>query len=207
MWRSLCRCLYLIYPFLPREGCASWLWHFFFVIVTLLLRDCDTSASWLLHFCFVIVALLLRDCDTSASWLWHFCFVIVALLLRDCSTSWVSSFITKTCLYNFDPLKPHFYVVKLRFTGVNIIFLISAQEHRLWVHVKTAWPRRFQRVLTSNVFSINVKNIRVCFYQKYFTVFGGEWNFQYIWIGVFSWCIFLCIIHSGVAFFLLKQCK
>ena len=36
--------------------------------------------------------------------------------------------ITKTCLYNFDPLKPHFYVVKLGFTGVYVIFLISAQN-------------------------------------------------------------------------------
>ena len=36
--------------------------------------------------------------------------------------------ITKTCLYNFDPLKPHFYIVKLRFTGVYIIFLISAKK-------------------------------------------------------------------------------
>ena len=40
--------------------------------------------------------------------------------------------ITKTCLYNFDPLKPHFYKIKLGFTGVYIIFLISAQKHRLW---------------------------------------------------------------------------
>ena len=31
--------------------------------------------------------------------------------------------ITKTRLYNFDPLKPHFYIVKLGFTGVYIIFL------------------------------------------------------------------------------------
>ena len=38
--------------------------------------------------------------------------------------------ITKTCLYNFDPLKPHFYIVKVGFTGVYIIFLISAQKHR-----------------------------------------------------------------------------
>ena len=38
--------------------------------------------------------------------------------------------ITKTRLYNFDPLKPHFYIVKLRLTGVYIIFLISAQKHR-----------------------------------------------------------------------------
>ena len=34
----------------------------------------------------------------------------------------------KTYLYNFDPLKPHFYIVKLGFTGVYIIFLISAQN-------------------------------------------------------------------------------
>ena len=26
--------------------------------------------------------------------------------------------ITKTCLYNFDPLKSHFYIVKLGFTGI-----------------------------------------------------------------------------------------
>ena len=36
----------------------------------------------------------------------------------------ISINITKTCLYNFDPLKPHFYIVKLGFTGVYIIFLI-----------------------------------------------------------------------------------
>ena len=36
--------------------------------------------------------------------------------------------IMKTCLYNVDPLKPHFYIVKLGFTGVYIIFLISAQN-------------------------------------------------------------------------------
>ena len=36
--------------------------------------------------------------------------------------------ITKTYLYNFDPLEPHFYIVKLRFTGVYIILLISAQN-------------------------------------------------------------------------------
>ena len=34
--------------------------------------------------------------------------------------------ITKTCLYNFDPLNLHFYIVKLGFTEVNIIILISA---------------------------------------------------------------------------------
>ena len=36
--------------------------------------------------------------------------------------------ITKTRLCNFDPLKPHFYIVKPGFTGVYIIFLISDQN-------------------------------------------------------------------------------
>ena len=39
--------------------------------------------------------------------------------------------ITKTYLYDFDPLKHHFYIVKLGFTEVYIIFLIFAQKHRL----------------------------------------------------------------------------
>ena len=55
--------------------------------------------------------------------------------------------IPKTCLYNFDPLKPHFYIVKLGFTGVYIIFFIFVQMHRLWV-------------LTVYVLSRNMKNIR-----------------------------------------------
>ena len=36
--------------------------------------------------------------------------------------------ITKTRLYNIDPLKPHFYIVKLGFTWVYIFSLISAQN-------------------------------------------------------------------------------
>ena len=36
--------------------------------------------------------------------------------------------ITKTYLYNFDPLRPHFYIVKLEFKGVYIIFLNSAKK-------------------------------------------------------------------------------
>ena len=36
--------------------------------------------------------------------------------------------ITKTRLCNFDPLQPHFYIVKPGFTGIFIIFLISDQN-------------------------------------------------------------------------------
>ena len=50
--------------------------------------------------------------------------------------------ITKTRLYSFDPLKRHFYIAKLGFTGVYIIFLVSAQKLRLWVLVRTASARR-----------------------------------------------------------------
>ena len=66
----------------------------------------------------------------------------VTVLHRSCVDGLISS-ITKARLYNFDPLKPRFYIVKLRFTGVYIIVLISAQKHRLWVLVRTASSRRF----------------------------------------------------------------
>ena len=36
------------------------------------------------------------------------------------------SLITKTCLYNFDPLKPHFYTVKLGLQGYTLfLFLLK----------------------------------------------------------------------------------
>ena len=40
----------------------------------------------------------------------------------------MDNIITKTRLYNSDPLKPHFYIVKLEITGVYIIFLISTKN-------------------------------------------------------------------------------
>ena len=69
---------------------------------------------------------------------------------RERETCIISHYITKTYLYNFDPLQPHFYIVKLGFTGVYIIFLIFAQKHRLWV---------LEAVLTSTH--------NLCFEQKY----------------------------------------
>ena len=56
---------------------------------------------------------------------------------QNCS---IFGFITKICLYSFDPIKPYFYKVQLGFTGVYIIFLISAQKHRLWYSLEP--PRR-----------------------------------------------------------------
>ena len=73
--------------------------------------------------------------------------------------------IMEICLYNFEPLKPHFYIIKLGFTRVYIILFISAQKHRLWVPVRTASLRPFQQVPTIYVLSRNMKNIRI-FYLK-----------------------------------------
>ena len=101
----------------------------------------------------------------------------VAALLFVCRWSriWASAWkkkkkkknITKTCLYNFYPLKPHFNIVKLGFTGV--FYLISAPKHRLWVLVRTASPA----VLTSTH--------NLCFEQKYekYQNFSSE-NFHFL---------------------------
>ena len=48
----------------------------------------------------------------------------------------------KTSPCNEDPLTPHFYIVKLGFTGV-FIFSYFCSKHRLWVLVRTASLRRF----------------------------------------------------------------
>ena len=78
------------------------------------------------------------------------------------------NFITKTRLYNVDHLKPHFYIVKLGFRGVYIIFLISAQKHRLWYSLEP--PRRggSNEYSQSMFLSRNMKNFRV-FYLKIFS--------------------------------------
>ena len=61
-------------------------------------------------------------------------------------------------------LNPTFYIVGLY--RVDIIFLISARKHRLWVLVRTASPKNISEFLSEN-------------FQFW------RWNFQYIWIGVF----------------------
>ena len=45
--------------------------------------------------------------------------------------------IMQTSPCNEYPLTPHFYQVKLGFTGVYIFFLIFALKHRSWVLVRT----------------------------------------------------------------------
>ena len=89
-----------------------------------------------------------------------------------------NGFITKTCLYKFDPLKPHFYIVKLGFTGVHIIFLISAQKHRLWVIVRTASARRGgSNEYPQSMFCSRSIKISELLSENFQFFFGGE-NFN-----------------------------
>ena len=86
----------------------------------------------------------------------------------DCALIGVCAVIRSNTVYNFDPFKPHFYIVKLDFIGVYIIFLISAQKHRLWVLTEA--------VLTSTH--------NLCFEQKYerYQKFLSE-NFSFFFFG------------------------
>ena len=90
--------------------------------------------------------------------------------------------ITKTRLYNFDPLKPHFYIVKLGFTGVYIIFLISAQNIDCGYSLEP--PQRGGSNEYHNLCFVQKYEKYQIFYLKTFSFLW--WNFQYIWIGVFS---------------------
>ena len=79
--------------------------------------------------------------------------------------------ITKTCLYNFDPLKPHFYIVKLGFTGVYIIFLISAQNIDCGYLELPHWGSSNEN--PQSMFWAKMWKISEFFIWK-FSVFGGE---------------------------------
>ena len=96
--------------------------------------------------------------------------------------------ITKTCLYSFDPLKPHFYIVKLEFKGVYIIFHISAQNIDCRYSLEP--PQRGgsneypQSMFWAECEAVLTSTNNLCFEQNYekiseffiwfFSVFGGK---------------------------------
>ena len=81
--------------------------------------------------------------------------------------------ITRTCLYNFDPLKPHFYIVKLGFTGVHFIFLISARNMDCGYSLEPPHRGGSNEYPQSMFWAEIWKNIRN-FYLKVFIFFGGK---------------------------------
>ena len=52
----------------------------------------------------------------------------VILVVQKTEFNSTRTYITKTRIYRFDLLKPHFYTLKLGLTGEHINFLISAQN-------------------------------------------------------------------------------
>ena len=81
-------------------------------------------------------------------------FLIYSILKR-------KKFITKTYLYNFDPLKPHFYIVKLGFTGVYIIVLFLLKNIDYWYSLEPPHRGGSNKYPQSMFLSRNVKNIRI----------------------------------------------
>ena len=84
-----------------------------------------------------------------------------------------------TCPCNVYPLTPHFYIVKLRFTGVYIIF---ALKHRLRVLVRTASNEAVLTCAHNLCLSKNKKNIK--YFELKIIIFTSFKN--------------LCIIHGHV---------
>ena len=89
---------------------------------------------------------------------------------------------TKTYLCNCVPLKPHFYIVKLGFTGVHITFVISAQKQRLWYSLEP--PRR----CGSNEYQQSMFWAEILWkkYQIFVVVFLCVWKFSFLGGKIFS---------------------
>ena len=86
--------------------------------------------------------------------------------------------ITKTCLYNFDPLKSHFYIVTLGLTGAYINFLISAQNIDCGYSLEP--PRRGgSKEYPQSMFWAEIWKDEFCFFYLKIFVFW-RWNFFYI---------------------------
>ena len=93
------------------------------------------------------------------------------------------TYITKTYLYDFDPLKPHFYIVKLGFTGVYYFFLFLLKNIDCGFSLEP--PRRGgSNEYPQSMFWVEIWKMSEFFYLKTFSFWWS--NFQYIWIGVFS---------------------
>ena len=75
--------------------------------------------------------------------------------------------------YDVDPLKRHFYMVKLGFTGLYIIFLISAQNIDCGYSLEP--PRRSgSNEYPQSMFLAEIWKKCQIFYLKIFIFFGGK---------------------------------
>ena len=105
--------------------------------------------------------------------------------------------ITKTYLYNFDPLKPHFYVVKLGFTGVYIIFLFLLTSKDCWHSLEP--PRRGgsneypQSIFWAEIWKISEflsENFQFFFFAVKISIYLNRRVFVMGFMETWSWNIF-----------------
>ena len=83
--------------------------------------------------------------------------------------------ITQTCLYYFDPIKPHFYIVRLGFTGVYFIFLFLLKSIDCGYSLEP--PRRgSSNEYQHSMFWAEIRKLSDFFIWK-FSFFGGK-NFS-----------------------------
>ena len=108
-----------------------------------------------------------------------FLFIINMLLVKE---TWYTSASRKTCLYNIDPLKPHFYIVKLGFTGVYIIFLIFARNIDCWYSLEP--PRRGG----SNEYPLSMFWAKIWRISKFFIFF---FFFYYFFLFIYLFISFI----------------
>ena len=81
---------------------------------------------------------------------------------------------TKLCLYNIDPLKPHFYIVKLGFKRCTIYFFLFLLQN-IDCGYSLEPPRRGgSNMLSQSMFwpEIIIKKYQFCIWKL--SVFGGE---------------------------------
>ena len=87
----------------------------------------------------------------------------------------------------FLPLKPHFYIVKLGFTGVFIIFLISAQNIDCGYSLEPPHRGGSNEYPQSMFLSRSMKNIRIFYLKKFhflvvkFSVYLNRLVFVMVW--------------------------
>ena len=97
--------------------------------------------------------------------------------------------ITKTRLYNFDPVKPHFYIVKLGFTGVYNIFHISAPNIDCGYSLEP--PRRGgSNEYPQSMFGVEIWKISEFFIWKFSCFFFFFFFFCGKIFSIFEWTCF-----------------
>ena len=106
--------------------------------------------------------------------------------------------ITKTHLYNFDPIKPHVYIVKLGFNGVYIIFLIllivgTRLNHLLTSTYNLCFEQEYEKnqIFLSETFPLLVVKFSLYLNRRVFVmgVFGNKVDPYIVSSGSMLFCI------------------